>query len=260
MYNHIKRGIKTVVLRCLSKIKRRQPVLQTSADTDNKYIFVEIGTGQKAEWTYLIRDDWREVSHRKQKTEPLRALPPAWTSMQGNWHGYLIEAHPSNFSTLVEKTVTDKKIKPFLHRLTFINAAISEASQLTTMGIETGTLKGLFVNRFTVREALPFHPSAIDNTHEFRLFTVSLETLISELNHKHIHLLRLDVEGAEVPILKEYPWHIKPMFLSVEHHCQEGKAFVRQALETQGYRIDAQNPEELRGVLKSIEKHKAHNG
>lgn len=253
MYNRIKRNIKTAVLWGIAKTKRsghaRTPCTGTTVTPTR--VFVEIGTGQSAEWTYLVRDDWREVSHRKQKTEPLRALPPAWTSVEGNWHGYLVEAHPSNFSALVEKTVTDKKIKPFLHRLTFINAAISEASQLTTMGIETGALKGLFVNRFTLREALPFHPSAIDNSHEFGLFTVSLEMLCAAIRHEHIDLLRMDVEGAEVPILNAYRWLIKPTLLSVEYHSSEARTFLQRILAVQEYRVDAQNGEEIRGIQKT---------
>lgn len=250
MYNHIKREIKTVVLRCLSKVKQRYPVRQTDASTDNTYIFLEIGTGPKAEWTYLIRDDWRDIARSKHRADPLRSLPESWLSKEGHWHGYLVEAHPRNFCALVEKTIADKKLRPFLHRLTFINAAISEASVFSTMGMETGPLSSLFVNRFALEEVKRLHTDMIDNTVTFKLFTVSLETLISALNHKHIHLLRLDVEGAEVPILKAYPWHLKPMLLSVEHHCQEGKVFIQHVLETQGYRIDAQNPEELRGVLR----------
>lgn len=158
-----------------------------------------------------------------------------------------MEAHPGNFSALVEKTVADKKLRPFLHRLTFINTAVSSASHFTTMGMETGTLKGLFVNRFSLSEARPFHPSAVDNTVSFCVFTVSLETLFSAIGHEHIDLLRLDVEGAEVPILEGYPFHIKPRLFSVEHHSKAGETFVRHVLETQGYRIDAQNAEELRG-------------
>ncbi len=250
MYNHIKKEIKTVVLRGLSKVKQRYSVRQTDVATDNRCIFLEIGTGQKAEWTYLIRDDWRDIARSKHRTDPLRSLPESWLSKEGHWHGYLVEAHPRNFYALVEKTIADKKLRPFLHRLTFINAAISEASVFSTMGMEIGPLSNLFVNRFALEEAKHLHTDMIDNTITFKLFTVSLETLILALNHKPIHLLRLDVEGAEVPILKAYPWHLKPMLLSVEHHCQAGKAFIRHVLETQGYRIDAQNPEELRGVLR----------
>lgn len=131
------------------------------------------------------------------------------------------------------------------------NAAISaETSHFTTMGMETGMLKGLFVNRFSLREARSFHPSAVENTVDFGVFTVSLETLFSAIGHKQIDLLRLDVEGAEVPILKAYPFDIKPHLLSIEHHSKTGETFVRRVLETQGYRIDAENTEELRGFHK----------
>lgn len=213
-----------------------------------RFVFVEIGAGHHAEWTYLIRDDWRDITRRKKWTDRLRALPDSWLSETGNWHGYLVEAHPNNFSSLVEKTVADEKLRPFLHRLTFINAAISDTSHFTTMGIETGMLKGLFINRFSLSEARPFHASAVDNTVSFGTFTVSLETLLSAIGHEHIALLRLDVEGAEVPILESYSFGVKPCLLSVEYHSNAGKIFVRRVLETQGYRIDAQNGEELRGL------------
>lgn len=211
-------------------------------------IFVEIGTGHRPEWMYLIQDNWRDIARQKQRTDPLRSLPNAWLAEAGNWHGYLVEAHPSNFSLLVKKTVADKKLRPFLHRLTFINAAISETSHFTAMGIETGMLNGLFANRFTLTEARPFHPSVIDNTVDFGVFTVSLETLLSAIGHEQIDILRMDVEGAEMLILKAYPFQRKPHLLSVEHHSKTGEAFIRHILETQGYQVDAHNVEELRGV------------
>ncbi|MYB95962.1 FkbM family methyltransferase [Candidatus Poribacteria bacterium] len=247
VYNKIKRDIKTVILKSLSKIKRHGTAENTHQANGPGRVFVEIGTGQRAEWTYLIRDDWQDIARSKRRTDRLRGLPESWVSEHGNWHGYLVEAHPGNFSALVEKTVADKYLRPFLHRLTFINAAISGTSYFTKMGMETGRLKQLFANRFTLAEARPFHPSAVDNTVDFGVFTVSLETLFSAIGHKKIDLLRLDVEGAEVPILEAYPFHIKPHLFSIEHHSKMGEAFVRRVLETQGYLIDAENAEELRG-------------
>ena len=240
----------TVVLRCLSKIKGRNTRGKVRQVEGPTRVFVEIGTGQRAEWTYLIRDDWQDIARSKIRTDRLRALPESWLSKQGNWYGYLVEAHPRNFSALVEKTVADKKLRPFLHRLTFINAAISGTSQWTTMGMETGVFKGLFVNRYTLTSARSFHPSAVDNTVDFGLFTVSLETLLSAIGHEHIDLLRMDVEGAEIAILEAYSFHIKPHFLSIEYHSKAGKVLVRHILEKHGYQMDAQNTEELRGCLK----------
>ena len=248
VYNKIKRDIKTVILKSLCKIKRHGTTENTHQANGPARVFVEIGTGHRAEWTYLVRDDWRNIARSKQRTDRLRALPDLWLSEHGNWHGYLVEAHPGNFCTLVEKTLADKHLRPFLHRLTFINAAISGTSQFSTMGMETGAFKKLFVNRFTLAEARLYHPNAVDNTVDFGIFTVSLETLFSAIGHKHIDLLRLDVEGAEVSILETYPFHIKPHLLSIEYHSKTGETLVRRILETQGYRIDAQNREELRGL------------
>ena len=248
VYNRIKKNIKTVILKHLSKIKRRSTMknmLQTESPTR---IFVEIGTGHRPEWMYLIQDNWQDIARQKQRTDPLRSLPDAWLSEAGNWHGYLVEAHPSNFSLLVKKTVADKKLRPFLHRLTFINAAISGSSHFTAMGIETGMFKRLFANRFTLTEARPFHPSVIDNTVDFGVFTVSLETLFSAIGHEQIDILRMDVEGAEMLILKAYSFQRKPTLLSVEHHSKIGETFVRHIMEIQGYQVDAHNVEELRGV------------
>lgn len=246
-YNRTKREIKTVVLRCIAKAKQyRHRKKGSISANDPPRVFVEIGTGHAAEWTYLIRDNWQEVTRRKQRTDELRAIPAKWLSHPRTWHGYLVEAHPRNFCSLVEKTAADKTLRPFLHRLTFINAAISDATQLSTMGMETGVFKGLFANRFTLTEAQPFHKRTVNNTLNFQIFTVSLDTLLSALGHTHIDLLRLDVEGAEVPILCAYRWHIKPNIISVEHHCPEGENTVRHILERQGYRIDSQNSEELR--------------
>ena len=175
VYNIIKREVKTVVLKGLSKMKRPVTLGNTHQAESSKRVFVEIGTGPRAEWAYLVRDDWRDIARSKRRTDRLRALPDAWLSEVGGWHGYLVEAHPANFCALVEKTVADKRLRPFLHRLTFINAAVSaETAHFTTMGMETGLLKGLFVNRFSLREARPFHRSAVDNTVGFGVFTVFL--------------------------------------------------------------------------------------
>lgn len=215
-------------------------------------VFIEIGTGRAAEWTYLIQDNWQKIARRKQRTDLLRSIPKMWFSHSSTWHGYLVEAHPGNFCSLVEKTVADKTLRPFLHRLTFINAAISDAEQFSTMGIETGAFKKLFVNRFTLTEAQPFQPRSVNNTTNFRLFTVSLDTLLSALGHTHIDLLRLDVEGAEVPILRAYQWDLKPTLLNVEHHSPEGKNVIQDVMTQQGYRIDLQNAEEIRYVYERI--------
>ena len=231
VYNKTKRDIKTVVLRCLSKIKGRSTSGRIRQVEEPTRVFVEIRTGQRAEWTYLIRDDWRDIARSKSRTDRLRTLPESWLSEQGNWHGYLVEAHASNFSVLVEKTVANKKLRPFLHRLTFINAAISGTSQFTTMGMETDVFKGFFVNRYTLTSARSFHPNAVDNTVDFGLFTVSLEILLSAIGHEHIDLLRLDVEGAEVAVLEAYRFHIKPHFLSIAYHSKSGKTLVRHILE-----------------------------
>lgn len=251
IYNTLKRDIKTRVLRHLSKRRHRGTGSVTQTTEPPPRVFVEIGTGHRAEWTYLVRDDWRDIARGKQRTNRLRALPEPWLSEPGNWHGYLVEGHPGNFSTLVEKTLADKHLCPFLPRLTFINAAISaETSHFTTMGLETGTLKGLFVNRFALKEAAPFHAGVVENTVDFGVFTVSLQTLLNAIGQEQIDILRMDVEGAEVPIFKTYPFHIKPCLLSVECHSETGKTFVRHILEKQGYQMDVENAEELRGALK----------
>ena len=249
MYNQIKRDIKTVVLRYITKVKQRGRKKKGSIDANHPpRVFVEIGTGHTAEWTYLIRDNWQEIALRKRWTDRLRAIPDMWLSHSKTWHGYLVEAHPSNFCSLVEKTLADKTLCPFLHRLTFINAAISSPSQFSTMGMETGIFKKLFVNRFSLTGAQPFHQRSVNNTLDFHIFTVSLDTLLSALGHTHIDLLRLDVEGAEVPILQAYSWHVKPTLISVEHHSPEGKNIIQGILVQQGYRIDSWNTEEVRYV------------
>lgn len=253
-FNSLKRDIKTRLLRHLSKWKHSVPVRVTPNTDRHKRVFVEIGTGNSPEWIYLIRDDWRDIARRKHGTDLLRSLPDSWCADDGQWHGYLVEAHPQNFRSLVETTVANKHYRPFLHRITFINAAIgAETSHFTTMGMEIGALKGLFVNRFSLTEARAFHTGAIDNTVDFGVFTVSLETLLAAIGHKRIDLLRLDVEGAEVPIFKSYPFPIKPRLLSIEYHSKAGETFVRRIFEKHGYQIDAENAEELRGVFK--EKH-----
>ena len=122
-YNKTKRDIKTVVLRGLSKIKGRSTRGKIRPVEGPTRVFVEIGTGQRAEWTYLIREDWQDIARSKRRTDRLRALPESWLSEPGDWHGYLVEAHPRNFSALVEKTVAAEKLRPFLHHLTFSNAA-----------------------------------------------------------------------------------------------------------------------------------------
>ncbi len=252
VYNIIKREIKTLILKCLSQRKIRCFANNTNTENKSERVFVEIGTGHRAEWTFLIRDDWQEIVRKKQHLNQLRTLPDRWLSQPWTpWHGYLVEAHPDNFCSLVETIVADKYLRPFLHRLTFINAAIgAKTSRFTSMGMETGAFKGLFVNRFSLSEARPFQQSRIDNSINFQLFTVSLETLFDEIPHKHIDLLRLDVEGAEVPILGAYSFQMKPWLLSVEHHSKDGASFIRQLLEAQNYRIDEQNAEEIRGVHK----------
>lgn len=65
---------------------------------------------------------------------------------------------------------------------------------------------------------------------------ITLDSLLEKYNIKYIDYLKVDTEGHELNIFKNYSWNIKPTFLKIEkkHINQE---VLRSILENNGYRV-----------------------
>lgn len=62
----------------------------------------------------------------------------------------------------------------------------------------------------------------------------SLDHFLTKIGDPHIDFLKLDVEGHELAILREYSWKIKPSFIKVEHKHLDDR-ILKKLLQHQGY-------------------------
>ena len=68
-----------------------------------------------------------------------------------------------------------------------------------------------------------------------------LESLLAAINQTHIDYFSLDVEGAEMDVLKTIPWNKLDIdILSVEYlHAPKGKKTYSEFMESVGYKVHA---------------------
>lgn len=166
------------------------------------------------------------------------------------WTGYFIEPVPEYLFSLMNKirnNCGDKPVNAF-----FENLAISDHNG-------TGQIryyppldnlpwwsKGVgHIMNGSDNNAIEHNPNLTNYRQELKVVDTVLMTLDSFLDkHKitNIEIMKIDVEGHELDILRNYSWKVKPRHLKIEH-THAGLDALLQILRNQGYtyRFDSED-------------------
>ena len=141
---------------------------------------------------------------------------------QYEWRGTLVEPDPYQF----------KRLRASRPENTLINAAISPSDKEEKLRLRlVGQLSAL-----EGHEGKDMHQTTRLNKKNFtEVNAISLTKLLSEKKYDYFSL---DVEGAELLILKSIKWDIilKPSILTIEHNFREDdKRDILEILKTHGY-------------------------
>lgn len=68
---------------------------------------------------------------------------------------------------------------------------------------------------------------------------MTLDSLLDVLSIDHVDFMKIDAEGHEMNILKDYSWRVKPTSMKIEHkHVDD--IWVKQLLIKQGYFVQVE--------------------
>jgi len=65
---------------------------------------------------------------------------------------------------------------------------------------------------------------------------ITLDNLLDKYNVSKIHTIKLDIEGAEVTVLENYSWRVKPDVMLIEHRYSDQNR-LHTILKEQGYEL-----------------------
>lgn len=173
-------------------------------------IFVEIGVADFNTLVPLLHNGWRGVF-----VEPVPRYANKLRNEVRDLDAVVIEAaisdHNGHTPFLVAKPCG-----------TWVDG-ISHVASATHMG--TSLLK------------LPGNEQFVESTIEVPCMT--LDSLLDSLAIDHVDFMKIDVEGHEMNILKEYSWRVKPTSMKIEHkHIDD--AWMKHLLLKQGYYVQVE--------------------
>ncbi|XP_076030830.1 protein Star-like [Oratosquilla oratoria] len=137
------------------------------------------------------------------------------------WTGILIEADPKNFRLLESKNRNSLAVNACLSTLPYPNKVMFEQNfnlgKIAGVGSQHAAPKATH----TLVQCLPFY------------------SILAALNVSTVHYFSLDVEGAELGVLRTIPWDkVDIQTLSVEFlHGNEGKYALKRYMVRQGYQV-----------------------
>lgn len=159
---------------------------------------------------------------------------------RSGWRGVVVEPIPF-YAAKLREVVEDERLD-----VRVVEAAITthngqtqmyeclERDQQWTRGIshlvnQTGTkLLELAANKHLKRKLI--------TVTAYRLDTLLWDLLSLQHLERPIDFMKIDVEGHELDILKNYTWNLRPTMLKVEHkHCDDQQ--MRKILENHGYMV-----------------------
>lgn len=158
----------------------------------------------------------------------------------GNWNGVMIEASPLIFNSLREHIQFTRN----RHHVFAKNVAVSDRNgeidfAVTKDNHDWSRGIGTVVDRNHTGTCLY---NLGDNANLLydsvvKVPCITLDTLVDDFSFLgHIDFLKLDTEGHEFTILKNYSWKVKPTFIKLEHiHIDD--VSMRELLEVQGYTV-----------------------
>lgn len=199
-----------------SKIKAIQDAITAETETlkgQKKGVCVQIGIQDSADFAYLADRDWQS----KMETEPpLKSVPEAVADGIERWEYYGIDADCVWIAEMLKRDHP-----PNTHWIqAFIAAADGRVCEFESMMSET-------------------------RIRPFATVSVTLDTLLQDLEITNVDVLAVDVEGAEFDVFEAYDWSIKPRYITVECHGD------RQVTNVANEKLLDQNVGEMIDFLKT---------
>ena len=167
----------------------------------NQQAVVQIGLYKSCEYTYLV-----DQRYDHKWDIPLRLSE---FENEKNWHYYGVDMNPESVEHLRNFNVFKGDT-----RINFIQALVHAEDK-----------KKITHDKFTI------HING-----KIKTRSISLNTLFSKIPMP-IGLLVMDVEGAELEILKGYHWEEKPKYIVVEVHRIKDISSISELLHVQRYRL-----------------------
>lgn len=168
------------------------------------------------------------------------------------WHGYMIEADPKYADAMENKTSSYENVKVFNMAISDVDGSVpfitadpdeNDPGNDWKRGMGHVTSESHAGNRMLEVEA----------NHHFigkRIFVKSctLDTFISEQKITSVDFMKIDVEGHEMNIIKDYSWSVKPKLIKIEHSHSD-KGAMQNILQENGYLIYTETSD-IYGILK----------
>jgi FkbM family methyltransferase len=159
----------------------------------------------------------------------------------GDWRGLMCEPVPKYYSSLVEQA---NQI-PYRYNLNIDNIAVSNYNghiEMIESDDETEEwvrgVSHVVSENHTGRKLSEIPQNRIANIFDYsenlKVRCMTLDSLLHKHRIDYVDFLKIDVEGHELEILKQYSWRIKPTFIKIEHSHIDAQELI-DIFERQGY-------------------------
>lgn len=168
------------------------------------------------------------------------------------WCGYMIEADPKYAELMERKTSSYKNVKVFNMAISDVDGSVpfitsnpdeNDPGSIWKRGMGQVASESHAGNRMMERPA---------NQHfvgdRITVKSCTLDTFISKQGISSIDFMKIDVEGHEMNIIKDYSWDVKPTLIKIEHGHSDKEA-MQGILQENGYLIYTEKYD-IYGILK----------
>jgi len=147
------------------------------------------------------------------------------------WRGIVVEANPEIFSSVREMFKGTA--------VQCLNCAVTDFNGNIDIKLAVGQdwVRGIshVVHQDHMGNRLSDHPSNKDNYGGVAtVLGVALNSLVEACGVSQVDFLKIDTEGHEINILKNYNWRVRPKFIKVEHRLTDD-LLLCEILNKQGY-------------------------
>jgi len=156
--------------------------------------------------------------------------------VDGDWEGYMVEANPKYSSSMTEQA-SGKNVKVYNYAISDYDGEI----QLLTGAGEGHDSWAKGMSHISSDNHLGERClEKLSNAHflegEVTVPCRTLDSFLEEAGIDDLDFLKIDVEGHEVNILKDYSWKVKPTFVKIEHsHIDD--VLLAGIIEAAGYQV-----------------------
>lgn len=168
----------------------------------------------------------------------------------GNWKGIMVEPSTPFYNNIKNKASNSK----YHYNIIVENSAISDTNGFVDFAISKdveGWQRGISTIISETHEGVCLYNLGDNKKSSYdrivKVPCITLDCLLDKYNINDIDYLKVDTEGHELNIFKNYSWRIKPTFLKIEKkHINEQK--ILSILEGNGYRVYMEQ-EDLYAIL-----------